>query len=148
MNDIKNYEKIVENFIDEIVEIRKKKGITQEELARRIGTKKSNISRIENKRQLNLTFDMMAKLTNALDESIFISIDGNNVIKLDHETMEKLHYINEKLEKTDPEVLHELILREYQNLAEGVTLSFSHIFNNPEVYDSNVFDTPELYIGG
>jgi len=59
-----------------------------------------------------------------------------------------LHYINGKLEKTDPEVLHELILREYQNLAEGVTLSFSHIFNNPEVYDSNVFDTPELYIGG
>lgn len=148
MNDIKNYEKIVENFIDEIVEIRKKKGITQEELARRIGTKKSNISRIENKRQLNLTFDMMAKLTNALDESIFITIDGNNIIKLDHETMEKLHYINEKLEKTDPEVLHELILREYQNLTEGVTLSFSHIFNNPEVYDSNVFDTPELYIGG
>jgi len=74
MNDIKNYEKIVENFIDEIVKMRKKKGITQEELARRIGTKKSNISRIENKRQLNLTFDMMAKLTNALDESIFITI--------------------------------------------------------------------------
>lgn len=45
----KEYDALEEEFklIDALIEMRQKSGLTQEEIAQKIGTKKSNISRLE-----------------------------------------------------------------------------------------------------
>lgn len=53
------------NIIAKLIETRTQAGITQQELADRIGTKKSAISRIENGQQ-NLSIDMLIKISEAL----------------------------------------------------------------------------------
>lgn len=53
------------DIIAKLIETRTEQGITQQELADRIGTKKSAISRIENGQQ-NLSLDMLIKICDAL----------------------------------------------------------------------------------
>jgi len=52
-------------IISSLIEARISAGITQQELAERIGTKKSAISRIESGQQ-NLSIDMLLRISNAL----------------------------------------------------------------------------------
>lgn len=54
-------------------EVRKEAGITQEELAKRIGTKKSNISRLESGRY-NPSLDFLVKVAGGLGKQIQVSI--------------------------------------------------------------------------
>lgn len=57
--------------IEQIVKARKEQGMTQEELARRIGTQKSNISRLESG-NYNPTLDLLTKIANALGKNLNI----------------------------------------------------------------------------
>ena len=57
------------DIIAKLIETRTEQGITQQELADRIGTKKSAISRIENGQQ-NLSLDMLIKISDALGKKI------------------------------------------------------------------------------
>lgn len=57
------------DIIAKLIETRTEQGITQQELADRIGTKKSAISRIENGQQ-NLSLDMLIKICDALGKKI------------------------------------------------------------------------------
>lgn len=57
----------------EIRKIRQRKKMTQDVLAKRIGTAKSNISRLENGDQ-NVTIGYLAKVANALGKSLQIRI--------------------------------------------------------------------------
>ena len=52
---------------------RKEKDLTQEELAERIGTKKSNISRFESGRY-NPSLDFLIKLASSLDKELQINV--------------------------------------------------------------------------
>lgn len=54
-------------------EVRKEVGMTQEELAKRIGTKKSNISRLESGRY-NPSLDFLVKVAGGLGKQIQVSI--------------------------------------------------------------------------
>jgi len=56
-------------IISSLIEARISAGITQQELADRIGTKKSAISRIESGQQ-NLSIDMLLRISNALGKTI------------------------------------------------------------------------------
>lgn len=53
------------DIISQMIQIRNEEGITQEELARRIGTKKSNISRMESG-NYNPSLDFLVKIANGL----------------------------------------------------------------------------------
>ena len=65
-------------IIASLIEARTCAGITQQELADKIGTKKTAISRIENGQQ-NLTIDMLIKISNALGkECNFVLEDIKN----------------------------------------------------------------------
>ena len=55
-------------------QIRESKGITQEELANKIGTKKTAISRIENHTQ-DICLSTLEKFANALGKKLSISIE-------------------------------------------------------------------------
>ncbi len=63
-----------ENTAREMKDIRKEQKITQNELAEKIGTKKSNISRFESGKY-NPTLDFMAKMADGLGKDIKIIID-------------------------------------------------------------------------
>ena len=66
-------------IIAQLVEARLEKGITQAELARLIGTQRSNICRLESGAQ-NLTLDMLLKITAALGKDITLSLEDKEEI--------------------------------------------------------------------
>lgn len=58
------------------------KGLSQEQLAKRIGTQRSNICRIEKGTQ-NLSLDLMLKIAEALDKDVSVMLEERS------STMEK-----------------------------------------------------------
>ena len=74
--DVKNaYDELELEFslIEKLMEERIKKGVTQKELAEKIGTKQSAVSRFESGRG-NPTFSFMVKISDALGKKIKISV--------------------------------------------------------------------------
>ena len=67
------YEKLKPRYqmVSEIIEARKRKGLTQEELAQKIGTKQSAIARVESG-NANPTIAFLEKLASALDSDLTI----------------------------------------------------------------------------
>ena len=63
-----------ENIVSQLTTARLEKGISQAELAIRIGTQRSNICRIESGSQ-NLTLDMILKISQALGKEIKVQFD-------------------------------------------------------------------------
>ncbi len=59
--------------ISQIIEARKENNMTQEELARKIGTQKSNISRLESG-NYNPSLDFLIKVANALGKELKIQM--------------------------------------------------------------------------
>lgn len=60
-------------IIAQIIQARKEQGITQEELAVRCGTKKSNISRMESG-NYNPSLDFLIKIANGLGKKIHVNL--------------------------------------------------------------------------
>ena len=69
------YEKLKPRYqvISQIIDARKELNITQEELALRVGTQKSNISRLESG-NYNPSLDFLAKVAKGLEKDITIEI--------------------------------------------------------------------------
>lgn len=63
-----------QSIIQKLTQARLEKGVTQEQLARLIGTQRSNICRIESGTQ-NLSLDMMLKIAEALGKDISIMLE-------------------------------------------------------------------------
>jgi len=59
--------------ISSIIEARTEQNITQEELALRVGTQKSNISRLESG-TYNPSLDFLTKIAHALGKGVYIEI--------------------------------------------------------------------------
>jgi DNA-binding transcriptional regulator YiaG len=59
----------------QILQLRKKKKMSQSELARRVGTTQSNVARIESGQQ-NFTVSLLQKVAIALDSDLKISFVG------------------------------------------------------------------------
>ncbi|NLL34544.1 MAG: helix-turn-helix transcriptional regulator [Clostridiales bacterium] len=70
MNRLKNPKK---EIIAGIVRERKTQGITQDELARRLGTQQSNISRFES-RQYNPSVDFLDRVARSLGKELHIEL--------------------------------------------------------------------------
>ena len=62
-----------QNIVSKLAQARIEAGISQQELARRIGTQKPNISRIENGQQ-NLSVDTIVKIAHALNKDVFFDL--------------------------------------------------------------------------
>ncbi len=63
-----------QKIISQLISARLEKGLSQEQLARLIGTQRSNICRIESGSQ-NLSLDMLIKICSALDKDINLSLE-------------------------------------------------------------------------
>ena len=61
-------------LIAQIIDVRNRLNMTQEELAQRIGTQKSNISRFESG-SYNPTLDFITKIARSLGKEVRISLD-------------------------------------------------------------------------
>ena len=72
---VEEYEKLRPRYevISQIIDARKEKNMTQEELARRIGTQKSNISRLESG-DYNPSLDFLIKVARGLGKELKIQI--------------------------------------------------------------------------
>ena len=70
------YEKLKPRYelIAQIIDARKELNITQEELAQRVGTQKSNISRFESGSH-NPSLDFITKIARSLGKEVHISLD-------------------------------------------------------------------------
>lgn len=69
------YKKLAPRYIlvSQLIEARVKKGLTQEQLARRVGTRQSAIARVESGRA-NPSIGFLEKLTKALGSKLIIQV--------------------------------------------------------------------------
>lgn len=69
------YEKLKPRYeaIEQIIKARKEQNITQSELAKRVGTQKSNISRLESG-NYNPSLDFLAKVAESLGKNLSVQI--------------------------------------------------------------------------
>lgn len=75
-SDFKNeYEKLKPRYeaIEQIIKARKEQNITQAELAKMVGTQKSNISRLESG-NYNPTLDFLTKISEALGKNLSVQL--------------------------------------------------------------------------
>lgn len=70
---MKKNEDIRENVVSQLRTLRKEQGMTQENLAELVGTKKSNISRLESGRY-NPSLDFLIKVADGLGKQITVKI--------------------------------------------------------------------------
>ena len=70
------YEKLKPRYeaIEQIIRARKEQNITQAELAKRVGTQKSNISRLESG-NYNPGLDLLAKIAESLGKKISVKLN-------------------------------------------------------------------------
>ncbi|EOS68692.1 hypothetical protein C818_03500 [Lachnospiraceae bacterium MD308] len=70
------YEKLKPRYeaIEQIIRARKEQNITQAELAKRVGTQKSNISRLESG-NYNPSLDFLAKIAESLGKKISVTLN-------------------------------------------------------------------------
>ena len=70
------YEKLKPKYeaIEQIIRARKEQNITQAELAKRVGTQKSNISRLESG-NYNPSLDFLVKIAESLGKKISVTIN-------------------------------------------------------------------------
>lgn len=83
-----------EKIISQLTNARIEKGLSQEKLAEKIGTKRSNISRIESGEQ-NISLDMIFKIAKALDKNICFDIDNDIIVSDTKSTFEKSENVEE-----------------------------------------------------
>ncbi len=69
------YEKLKPRYemVEQIIKARKEQDMTQSELAKRVGTQKSNISRLESG-NYNPSLDFLAKVAESLGKSLCVQI--------------------------------------------------------------------------
>lgn len=69
------YEKLKPRYeaIEQIIRARKEQNMTQAELAKRVGTQKSNISRLESG-NYNPSLDFLTKVSEALGKSLVVQL--------------------------------------------------------------------------
>lgn len=69
------YEKLKPRYeaIEQIIRARKEQNMTQSELAKRVGTQKSNISRLESG-NYNPSLDFLTKVSEALGKSLSVQL--------------------------------------------------------------------------
>lgn len=75
-NEFKNeYEKLKPRYeaVEQIIRARKEQNITQAELAKMVGTQKSNISRLESG-NYNPTLDFLTKISEALGKNLSVQL--------------------------------------------------------------------------
>lgn len=89
-----------QKIISQLVEARLEKGISQAELARLIGTQRSNICRLESGAQ-NPTLDMVIKIANALGKKVELSLEDKeeemeNIYSLRIYDTELMQFVMEK----------------------------------------------------
>lgn len=76
------YEKLLPRYeaIEQIIRARKEQNITQAELAKRVGTQKSNISRLESG-NYNPSLDFLTKVAESLGKKLTIQLNeqGRNI---------------------------------------------------------------------
>lgn len=70
------YEKLKPRYeaIEQIIRARKEQNMTQSELAKRVGTQKSNISRLESG-NYNLSLDFLAKVAESLGKNLSVTLN-------------------------------------------------------------------------
>ncbi len=73
-----------QSIVQKLTQARLEKGMSQAQLAKRIGTQRSNICRIEKGTQ-NLSLDLMIKIAEALDKDVTVMLEGWN------STMDKIY---------------------------------------------------------
>ena len=103
-----NERKPLRDFIDELIELRVEKGMTQKDLSELTGISVPNISRIEAGKQ-NLSYQMMHKLVNVLGGKILITAQADNCIRLSNAAAEKLQELSVEANTSPEEFLMNLL---------------------------------------
>ena len=81
-----------QSVVQKLTQARLEKGLSQEQLAKRIGTQRSNICRIEKGTQ-NLSLDLMLKIAEALDNDVSVMLEEKS------NSMPQIHTANLTVEK-------------------------------------------------
>ncbi len=100
------------DFVNELINLRIERGLTQKKLSELTGIAVPTLSRIESGKQ-NLSFKTMQTLVRALGGKLLITPNGNRVAKLTDEARAILDRLQEKTDMNTSELI-ERALRQYE----------------------------------
>lgn len=96
------------DFLNDVIDLMNEKGITQAELAEKLGIQRSNMSRIMSGKQ-NLTYEMMKKISDVLETDLLIALDRGQFVKLSKRAQVTLEKIAEQTKADKEEILEGLL---------------------------------------
>ncbi|MCL4408340.1 MAG: helix-turn-helix domain-containing protein [Thermotogae bacterium] len=146
-----NKRKPLAYFITDVFILRKKSGWTQKDLAEKMKTKVSNISRIESGKQ-NISFLTMQKITEILGGNLLITMRKDDFVELSQRSKDILKRLSENVDN-DPKVVVEKSLEYYESYQKyntypkytkqsydvEATMTFSHPLKVNSVYESTAY---------
>lgn len=111
-----------DNFMSKMADIRKKKGLTQEQIAKVLGIPRTKVIEIENEEQLS--DKMLSSVANALEISEYEIMSNRQLIELAQKEAKKIladdNISKTTLEKYRLDVSEQLIKNDYEAVIESM----------------------------
>lgn len=139
-----NYWTPLSNLIVESVELRGSKGMSQKELASKMGTRQSVISRFENMGRIP-SYDFIARMAESFDQVPSISLAGEFTITIPLENRNAVKLAAENSGKSINDFLTDLIMDSVNDLGSDNVIEEKMSFQEPFTYTSfSKFKTKKL----
>jgi len=105
----------LDDFIVEVINERLDRNLSQEDVAQKMNTKQSAISRFENLGR-KPSYEFMEKIANALGGNLYLTIHGDYTLTVPKEYREQLDLLSKQRNQNPKEILMELLEQGFKRI--------------------------------